>query len=392
MSDNKQTSNWLRLRRRTHAILEQGVEGARASQLFDYFIVVLVLANILAFILSTVLWIEFAYRSWLEAFEVFSVVIFTIEYGLRIWAAAEFPFARDEPSWKTRVKYALRPLQIIDLLVIAPFYLSFLFAIDLRMLRVLRLFRLLKLARYSPAMQALVSVVSHERRALFGALLLMICLLLFSSTGIYFAEHNAQPDKFGSVPQSMWWAVATLTTVGYGDVTPITTLGKVFGGVVMLFGLGMFALPIGIIATGFSQESGRREFVVSWSLVANVPMFAKLDASEIASLLPSLNSVGFNAGELIVHEGDMASAMFFIASGRVEVELDNNLLTLEEGQYFGEVALIEHRQRTHNVRAQTKCKLLVLEAPDFERLMRTRPELLKAIRQNIADRPAQKDQ
>lgn len=381
-----ETSRWQKYRQRTHELLEHGASDDVAGKIVDYFIVGLVLTNVAAFMLSTVKSIEANYGDELEIFEIFSVLIFTVEYVLRIWSAAEFPFSREEASWKTRLKYAARPLQIIDLLVILPFYLSFLFAIDLRMLRILRLFRLLKLARYSPAMQALVSVVSNERRALFGALLLMVCLLLFASTGIYFVEHKAQPDAFGSVPQAMWWAVATLTTVGYGDVTPITIAGKLFGGLVMIFGLGMFALPIGIMATGFSQESHRRDFVVSWNLVSNVPMFAKLDASEINKLLPVLNSANFQAGELIIHEGDFASAMYFIASGKVEIETESELVVLGEGAFFGESALLEDRQRNNSVRAQTKCRLLLLEAPDFHRLMRGRPELLEEIRQTAKER------
>jgi voltage-gated potassium channel len=228
--------------------------------------------------------------------------------------------------------------------------------------------------------------VNNERRALVGALLLMICLLLFASTGIYFAEHKAQPDEFGSVPASMWWAISTLTTVGYGDVTPITMFGRIFGGLVMIFGLGMFALPIGIMATGFSQETNRREFVVSWNLVANVPMFARLDASEIARLLPVLNSVTFGAGEMIMHEGDTAAAMYFIASGKVEIETANEPVILSEGGYFGEMALLENRPRGHTVRAATKCRLLMLESPDFHRLMRGHPELLAAIRELAEER------
>lgn len=373
------TTRWQRYRRRAYQLLEHGAGDDVAGKAADVFIIALVVANIIAFLLSTVPEISAGHGDTLERFEIFSVLVFTFEYVARIWAAAEFPFSRGETSWQTRFKYAMRPLQLIDLIVILPFYLSFLFAIDLRVLRILRLFRLLKLARYSPAMQSLVVVVSNERRALFGALLLMICLLLFASTGIYFVEHKAQPEVFGSVPAAMWWAVATLTTVGYGDVTPITPLGKIFGGLVMIFGLGMFALPIGIMATGFSQESHRREFVVSWNLVANVPMFAKLDASEIADLLRVLNSASFEPGELIVHEGDQAIAMYFIASGKVEIETSKGPIVVSEGEHFGEMALLERRRRSRSIRAVTRCRLLVLEAPDFHRLMRGRPELMQEI-------------
>ena len=157
-------------------------------------------------------------------------------------------------------------MMIIDLLAILPFYLYLLVPFDLRALRVLRLFRLfrlLKLLRYSPALLTLKRVVAREYRALLGALLLMMMLMLFSAAIIYFLEREAQPDKFGSIPAAAWWALATLTTIGYGDIVPITPWGKVFGGIVMLFGLGMFALPIAILATGFSQESARHEFVVT---------------------------------------------------------------------------------------------------------------------------------
>ncbi len=369
-----------------HEIVEQGPEGTLASRLFDYVIIFLVVTNVIAFLLETVPEIALAYGKPLEYFDLFSVMVFTVEYVLRIWTSVEFPYGQNEKPWKTRLKYALRPLQIIDLIVIIPFYLSFLFVIDLRVLRILRLFRLLKLTRYSLAMQSLILVISNERKALFGAVLLMLCLLLFASTGIYFAEHQAQPDVFGSIPMSMWWAISTLTTVGYGDVVPQTVLGKLFGGIVMMFGLGMFALPIGILATGFSHESNRRDFVVSWSLVAKVPMFSKLDANEIASLLPSLNSLTFEPGEVIVHKGEPANVMFFIAFGRVEVETENGPVFLSNGEHFGEMALLEHRTRNHTVRADTKCRLLALEAPDFDRLMRSKPELLETIRQTAAER------
>ncbi len=369
-----------------HEIIEQGPEGSWHSRLFDYVIIFLVVTNVIAFLLETVPEVALTYGRPLEYFDLFSVMVFTLEYILRIWASVEFPYGQNEANWKTRLKYALRPMQIIDLIVIIPFYLSFIFVIDLRVLRVLRLFRLLKLTRYSLAMQSLIIVISNERRALFGAILLMMCLLLFASTGIYFAERNVQPESFGSIPMSMWWAISTLTTVGYGDVIPHTVFGKLFGGIVMMFGLGMFALPIGIIATGFSHESNRRDFVISWSLVAKVPMFSKLDANEIASLLPSLNSLSYDTGEVIVHEGEAANVMFFIASGRVEVETENGPVLLGSGEHFGEMALLDHRTRNHTVRADTKCRLLALEAPDFDRLMRSKPELLETIRNTAAER------
>ena len=144
----------------------------------------------------------------------------------------------------------------------------------------------------------------NEWRALLGGLLLMMVLLLFSATIVYFLEREAQPDKFGSIPAAAWWALATLTTIGYGDIVPITPLGKLFGGVVMLIGLCMFALPIAIISAGFSQESARHEFVVTWSMVARVPLFSTLDAAEVAEVTKLLYTRLVQAGGLIVSAGE----------------------------------------------------------------------------------------
>ena len=267
-----------------------------------------------------------------------------------------------------------------DLIAILPFYLSFLIGIDLRILRVLRLFRFLKLARYSPALVALGRVIANERRALFGALLVMFALLLFASSGMYFIERHVQPEVFGSIPSAAWWALATLTTVGYGDVTPVTSLGRAFGGLIMIFGLGMFALPIGIIATGFSQEANRREFVITWSMVARVPIFARLEAAVVARIGAMLYSRSYAPGEHIIRVGNDADAMFFIASGEVVVEAVGGPVTLGEGAFFGEMALLSRRQHAHNVTALTKCRLLVLDKSDFEQLSHREPDILKQVR------------
>jgi voltage-gated potassium channel len=188
------------------------------------------------------------------------------------------------PRGQARLRFAMRPMMIIDLLAFAPWYLHWLYPIDLRLLRVFRLFRLLMLVRYSPALQTLGRVVADESRAL----LVVLILLLFASAGMYLLERDVQPDKFGSIPEAAWWALSTLTTVGYGDVVPITPLGKVLGGVVMLLGVGMIALPVAIIATGFNQESSRHQFVVTWGMIARVPLFASMDYSEIAEITKRL--------------------------------------------------------------------------------------------------------
>ena len=240
------------VRRRVYEVIEVGRGEDNVSRVIDWFLIALIVVNVIAFILETVPNVAAEYGGLLWAIEIFSVIVFTIEYALRIWSCVEVPFLKKLPPWRARMTFAARPYLIIDLLAILPFYLAFLLPVDLRILRVLRLFRFLKLARYSPAMHTLIRVLANERRALTGSLLLMIAMLLFSATGAWMIEREAQPEKFGSIPDAAWWAMATLTTVGYGDVSPVTPLGKFFGGFVMILGLGMFALPIAIISTGFA--------------------------------------------------------------------------------------------------------------------------------------------
>lgn len=371
-------------RRRVHDILEHGLDVDPVSTAINAGLVALILLNVVAFAAETVPDIGARYADAFRLFNLFSVAVFTVEYAARLWSCVEIPMLRHFSPWRARLHFAARPLLVIDLLAILPFYLSFLIGIDLRVLRVLRLFRFLKLARYSPALHTIGRVLVNERRALLGALLVMAALILFASTGIYFLERNVQPDVFGSIPAAAWWAVATLTTVGYGDVVPVTPFGKIFGGLIMVFGLGMFAMPIAIVATGFSQEVNRREFVVTWGMVARVPLFANLDAKSIAEIVTLLEARSYPAGMPILRAGDPADAMYFIAAGEVAVDAGGGTVVLGEGEFFGEMALLAQRLRTHAVTARTKCRLLVLNKPDFLHLCRRQPEMVAHIR-DVAD-------
>jgi voltage-gated potassium channel len=250
------------VRRHIYALVEPvSYEDTSKQKLdwFDFFIVGLIVANIIAVILGSVERIENKYRNPLYLFELVSVVIFTIEYVLRIWACPENPKYR-APLWG-RIRYALTPLLIIDLLAFLPFYLPMVVVVDLRFLRALRLFRifrLFKLGRYSESLKSVSNVVSAKRGELFITIFLIFILLLVSSSLLYYAEREAQPEKFSSIPASMWWGVVTLTTVGYGDVFPITTLGKIFGSIISFLGIGLFALPAGILSAGFLEEMRKK--------------------------------------------------------------------------------------------------------------------------------------
>ncbi|WP_026376204.1 ion transporter [Aestuariibacter salexigens] len=244
-------------RQRTAELLQVHKRGDHVSHLFDWFLISLIILNIIAVMLETVDSIHNKYHLQLIWFELFSVAIFTIEYIARVWSCIELEES-DEPPWKQRMQYMLTPMALIDLAAFLPFYLGFFINADLRTLRIFRLLRLIKLGRYSSAMQLLFQVFQREYRVLVAALTVLLMIMVLASSGIYLIEHDVQPDKFGSIPAAMWWAMATLTTVGYGDVTPITPLGKFFGGVITLMGVAMFALPAGILASSFSDQLSRR--------------------------------------------------------------------------------------------------------------------------------------
>jgi voltage-gated potassium channel len=375
------TTVWRRWRGKVHDILEVGGDAHPVGYVVNGFIVTLIILNALAFAAETVDHLAQHYATLFWAFNLFSVFVFTIEYALRVWSAVDIPMLSRLPHWRARLRFATRPIMIIDLLAFAPWYLHWFFPLDLRVLRVFRLLRLLKLVRYSPALQTLGRVLADEWRALVGALLVMLVLLLFASTGIYFLERYAQPDAFGSIPASAWWALSTLTTVGYGDVVPVTPFGKVLGGVVMLLGVAMFALPIAIIATGFSQESSRHQFVVTWSMVARVPLFATMDETEVAEITKLLYTRNFMPGVPMVRAGDAGDGMFLIASGEAEAEIGRGKhALLKEGDFFGEMALLEHRRHKHDVVARTRCRVYVLDSRALARLTRRHPEIMHRIR------------
>jgi voltage-gated potassium channel len=248
------------LKRRIHDLVEVAPDeqGVKRFDWFDLSLAVLIVLNVVAVMLETVAALEARYHGWFTAFEVFSVAVFSIEYVLRLWACTVDPqFAH--PVWG-RLRYATRPLAIIDLLAILPSLLPFVW-VDLRFIRVLRLMRLLrvlKLGHYSEAVTLLGNVL-RSRSPELAVMLIVLCMLLVLSSGaMFYAENEAQPDTFSSIPASMWWAVITLTTIGYGDAYPVTIVGKIIGGVIAVMGIGIVALPTAIIATGFAEEVQKR--------------------------------------------------------------------------------------------------------------------------------------
>jgi len=372
-------------RNRLFEILEPAGAGDRVSRAWDWFMIGLILSNVADAVVVSVDIFAHRLESLFELFEVIVVIIFTLEFVARLWACPSCQSGRYKFAIAGRLRFLFSPYSIIDLLAFVPFYLTLIFPVDPHIAHVLPLLRTLKLLRYSPAMETLGRVLFNERKALAGAAIIMVVLLLFSSSLLFLVERESQPDVFGSIPDAMWWGIATLTTVGYGDVTPITPLGKFIGSIVTVLGIAMFALPAGILATGFGQEIRQREFLVTWNLVAGVPMFANLNALEIAHIARELVPRVVQANQVIVRKGEIPDCMFFIVSGDLEVELDGERQLLGE-DFFGEIGLLERQARNATVTARTRAQMVVLGAKHVEAVLDSQPDVAATIRRVARER------
>lgn len=247
------------MKKQVYYLLSVSRKPGDLSWFFDFFIISLIILNVVAIVLESIEPLRQNHSSLFFYFELFSVVVFTIEYLLRIWTANCIPEFKEKITGN--IKYALTPLAIIDLLAFIPFYLPFI-GLDLRvlrMLRILRIFRLFKVARYVEALSFINRVIKKKKEELIISLIFTLFLLLIASTLMYYVENKMQPEIFSSIPETMWWGIATLTTVGYGDIYPITPLGQLLGGIIAVIGIGLFALPTGILASGFSDEISQKK-------------------------------------------------------------------------------------------------------------------------------------
>src|SRR5262244_3404443 len=376
------------LRRRVYQVLEQGSLGDRLSTWVDRALIMLIVINLVAVALESIPRYGTRYATEFALIEYISLLVFTVEYALRLWSSVEHGPHRHLSRTRARLKYALSPAGIIDLIAVLPFWFAMIVPGDLRVILVFRMVRFFKFARYSPAMRSLLDVLYNERRALFGCLVIALGTALVAASLMHLAEANVQPTKLGTIPEAFWWAIVTIGTIGYGDVVPVTALGKLIATCTIFAGLVLMALPVGIIATAFAEQIQRRDFIVTWGMISRVPLFAELDATEISDVMELLRAQVAEPGEVIMRAGDAARSMYFIAAGEVDIEPrgKKERIRLGVGEFFGEVALLRRTRRNATVIATTRTNLLVLDAHDLHALMRRDPRVAERIEDVVEKR------
>jgi voltage-gated potassium channel len=377
------------LRDRLYELLEHDHLPHSVGSRFVRLIVTIIVIDVMAMILASVPEYNARFGALFTLVEIGTLLIFALEYAARFWSIVGHSL-RDVSPARARLEYVFSSLGIIDLLAFLPAAIA-LFAGDRITLVVVGMLPFLKLVRYSPALRSLLAALHAERRTLFGCLVILAGAVLLFASLLYAIEHKVQPDKFGTIPQAMWWAIVTLGTVGYGDAVPITPLGKTVAVFAVIGSFVMIALPVAIIATAFADEVRRRDFVVTWGMLARVPLFSHLNAVEIADIMRLLRAQTIEAGEILVRRGDAATSMYFITAGEVEIELPTQRVRLEDGAFFGEIALLRRADRSGTVTAVRKTKLLALDAQDFHALLARVPALAAHLEQTakarLADTP-----
>ncbi|WP_407188967.1 cyclic nucleotide-gated ion channel [Bradyrhizobium centrosematis] len=361
------------LRDRLYELLEHDPLAYSAGSRFIQVIIGVIVLNVVAMILASVPELDAQFGTLFEAVTILSVIVFALEYLGRLWTVAGHT-QHNASALSDRLSYAFSALGIIDLMAFLPA------AIVLAtgrhaLLAALGVLPFFKLIRYSPAMRSLLAAVHAERRALIGCVVILIGAVLTFASLLYAIERDVQPDKLGTIPQAMWWAIVTLGTVGYGDVVPVTPLGKLISTFAIISGFAMIALPVAIISSAFAEEVKRRDFVVTWGMLARVPLFSHLSAAEIADIMRLLRARTIEQGEILVRRGDTASSMYFITAGEVEIALPSQHVRLSDGTFFGEIALLHKTKRSGTVTATRKTRLLVLDAQDFHALIARMPTL-----------------
>lgn len=372
------------LRDRLYELLEHDPLAYSAGPRFIQIIIGVIVLDVAAMILASVPELDAQFGVLFSAVTILCVIVFALEYAARLWTVAGHTPRKGSPL-ADRLGYSFSALGIIDLMAFLPAAVVLVTGrhATLAALGVLPFF---KLIRYSPAMRSLLAAVHAERRALIGCLVILAGAVLTFASLLYAIERDVQPNKLGTIPDAMWWAIVTLGTVGYGDVVPVTALGKIISVFTIISGFAMIALPVAIISTAFAEEVKRRDFVVTWGMLARVPLFSHLSAGEIADIMRLLRARTIEQGEVLVRRGDVALSMYFITAGEVEIALPSQHVRLGDGTFFGEIALLHKTKRSGTVTATRKTRLLLLDAQDFHALIARMPTLAAHVQETARAR------
>jgi voltage-gated potassium channel len=331
---------------------------------------VAVLSGVVMMILLTVNPAYEAAHHWVDAVLWACLSFFVFEWVVRLRHAV-----LAQRGWT----YALSGRGLVDAVAALAIPLALVLGASPKSAWLLGIFWMLKVVPGIPGLRQLRRVLVLESGPLFSVLVIFLMVLFLASVAAYFLERDVQPATFGSVPAALWWAIATLTTVGYGDVVPITPLGRLVAALVMICGLGVFGLWTGILATGFAAETRRDNFLKTWESVSKVPFFAALGPSAIADVTHMLRTMDLPARTMIMRKGQIGDCMYFIATGEVEVDLPDKKVKLGDGAFFGEMALLGNNLRSANITTTRVSQLLVLDLVDFRMLMARHPDLAETI-------------
>jgi voltage-gated potassium channel len=309
-------------------------------------------------------------HDWIEALLWACLAFFVFEWVIRL---------RHATRAGHRTAYILSFRGIVDAASALAVPLALAGGINSRTAWLLGMFWVLKVVPGIRGLRQLRRVLVVESGPLLSVLVIFLMVLFLASVAEFFLEHDIQPASFGSIPAALWWAVATLTTTGYGDVVPLTPLGRLIAAGVMICGLGVFGLWTGILATGFAAETRRDNFLRTWESVSKVPFFATLGPATIADVTHMLRTIDLPARTTIIRKGQAGDCMYFIAGGEVEVDLPGKKVVLGEGAFFGEMALLGNNLRSADITTTRVSQLLVLDLVDFRLLMARHPDLAETI-------------
>ncbi|HEY1794756.1 MAG TPA: cyclic nucleotide-gated ion channel [Stellaceae bacterium] len=332
---------------------------------------------------TTVTAIRQDYEVLLDSVFLAIAAFFAIEFVLRVISAPEAPGGEHRGPTPARLAYLFSFMGVVDFLGAIPGLVDLVGTHEARLFAFIWIF---KYIRYSPGLAILGRVFRNARHTMLSVLLGFVIVLLAAASLEYLLERNSDPAGFGSIPKTLWWAIVTLTTTGYGDVVPQTLPGRMLAGVVMMSGILVFALWAGILASNYADETRRSEFLRTWDLVAKVPFFHSLGAGVIAEVARTLRPREYPAGSVIVRRGEVGDCMYFVVDGEVEIEVRPSSVFLGSGTFFGEAALLTGDPRNASVYAARTCTLLSLDIVDFRELIARHHELARVINEEAERR------